>query len=171
MAGVSSEGLKTTAFPAARAYAIEPIGVNAGKFHGPMTPITPRGRYSSRDAVLLAVSRVRTHAPSPQHALGVACRPVQVVDDGQDALELGVRDRLAVLAVHQLGQPAHVPGQVRLPGEQPDPPLGPAEPGPPHRGLAGLAATAASTSRRPCTGKVASTSPVAGLTVSSIADQ
>ena len=32
-------------------------------------------------------------------------------------------------------------------------------------------ATAASTSRRPCTGKVASTSPVAGLTVSSIADQ
>ena len=57
IAGVSSEGLKTTALPAASAYAIEPIGVNAGKFHGPMTPMTPRGRYSS-EAVLLAVSRV-----------------------------------------------------------------------------------------------------------------
>ena len=30
VAGVSSDGLNTTAFPAARAYAIEPIGVNTG---------------------------------------------------------------------------------------------------------------------------------------------
>ena len=30
VAGVSSDGLNTTAFPAASAYAIEPIGVNTG---------------------------------------------------------------------------------------------------------------------------------------------
>ena len=30
VAGVSSDGLKTTAFPAASAYAIEPTGVNTG---------------------------------------------------------------------------------------------------------------------------------------------
>src|SRR5580658_4354420 len=30
VAGVSSDGLNTTAFPAARAYAIEPTGVNTG---------------------------------------------------------------------------------------------------------------------------------------------
>ena len=55
-----------------------------------------------------------------------------------DDLQRGVVERLAGLLVHELGQPAHVPGQVRLPGEQPDPPPGPAEPGPPRRGLAGL---------------------------------
>ena len=48
----------------------------------------------------------------------------------------------------------------------------PDQPRPDHHAAASrAAATAASTSRRPCTGKVASTSPVAGLTVSSIADQ
>jgi hypothetical protein len=30
MSGVSSDGLNTTALPAASAYAIEPIGVNTG---------------------------------------------------------------------------------------------------------------------------------------------
>jgi hypothetical protein len=45
----------------------------------------------------------------------------------------------------------------------------PAQPSPAHHTAASRAwATAASTSRRPCTGKVASTSPVAGFTVSSI---
>jgi hypothetical protein len=60
------------------------------------------------------------------------------VQDGQDDLELGVVQRLAGLFVHQLGQPAHVPDQVRLPGQQPDAPPGPAEPGPPAGRLAGV---------------------------------
>ena len=48
----------------------------------------------------------------------------------------------------------------------------PDQPSPAHQLAASRAAsTAASTSRRPWTGKVASTSPVAGLTVSSIGDQ
>ncbi len=48
----------------------------------------------------------------------------------------------------------------------------PDEPSPAHHTAASrAAATAASTSRLPCWGKVASTSPVAGFTVSSIADQ
>ena len=46
----------------------------------------------------------------------------------------------------------------------------PDQPSPAHHAAAWPAwATAASTSLRPCTGKVASTSPVAGFTVSSIA--
>jgi len=77
------------------------------------------------------------HPARPQHPAGVPGGPVDV-HDGQDDLQRGVVERLAGLLVHQLRQPAQVPGQVRLPGEQPDPPLGPAEPGPPRRGLMGL---------------------------------
>ncbi len=46
-------------------------------------------------------------------------------------------ERLAGLGVHELGQPADVPGQVRLPGQQPLPAALPAEVGPPLRGRLG----------------------------------
>jgi len=59
------------------------------------------------------------------------------VQHGQDDLELGVVQRLAGFLVHQLREPAHVPDQIRLPGQQPDAPPGPAEPGPPAGRLAG----------------------------------
>jgi len=70
-----------------------------------------------------------------QHPAGVLGGPVDV-QDGQDDLEFRVVKRLAGFGVHELGEPVQVPGQVRLPGQQPDPPPGPAELGPPHGGLA-----------------------------------
>ncbi len=42
-AEVSSDGLNTTAFPAASAQAIDRTGVSTGLSAGPMTPITPSG--------------------------------------------------------------------------------------------------------------------------------
>ena len=35
--------------------------------------------------------------------------------------------------LHELGEPPHVPGEVRLPGQQSQPPLGKGEPAPPGR--------------------------------------
>ena len=45
--GVSSDGLSTTAFPAATAYAACVNGIAKGKFQGAITPTTPSGSYSS----------------------------------------------------------------------------------------------------------------------------
>ncbi len=41
--GVSSDGLSTTALPAATAVTVCERGMLSGKFHGEMTPITPSG--------------------------------------------------------------------------------------------------------------------------------
>src|SRR5262249_29367301 len=46
-AGAYSLGLNTTALPAARAAAREPSAGHTGKFHGPITPTTPSGAYST----------------------------------------------------------------------------------------------------------------------------
>ena len=70
------------------------------------------------------------HPPRPQHRRGVLGRPVQV-QDRVDDLQRGVVERLAGLVVHQPREPPHVPGEVRLPGHQPQPPLGEGEPAPP----------------------------------------
>ena len=43
MSGVTSLGLMTTALPATSAMTTSPIGMTNGKFHGEMTPTTPRG--------------------------------------------------------------------------------------------------------------------------------
>jgi hypothetical protein len=43
MSGVNSEGLSTTALPAASAMTTSAMGILKGKFHGAITPITPRG--------------------------------------------------------------------------------------------------------------------------------
>jgi hypothetical protein len=63
-------------------------------------------------------------------------RPVDV-HGREDDLELRVVEWLAGLLVHQLREPAHVPHHVRLPGEQADLPLGPAQRGPPATRRAG----------------------------------
>ena len=69
--------------------------------------------------------------------------------------------------MHQLREPPHVPGEVRLPGQQPQPPLGEGEPAPP----GGRARPGAPRGRPPAARRsayVASTSPVAGLTDSNV---
>jgi hypothetical protein len=42
--GVCSAGLRTAVLPVARAAAAMPSGMAIGKFHGEMTPTTPRAR-------------------------------------------------------------------------------------------------------------------------------
>ena len=44
LSGVTSEGLRTHALPAARAGMQSPNEFESGKFQGPMTPTTPTGR-------------------------------------------------------------------------------------------------------------------------------
>jgi hypothetical protein len=46
ISGVNSDGLTTTALPANSAIDASPTGIDSGKFHGPMTPTTPRGTQS-----------------------------------------------------------------------------------------------------------------------------
>jgi hypothetical protein len=41
--GVISDGFTTTALPAMSAMTASPVGIENGKFHGAMTPTTPRG--------------------------------------------------------------------------------------------------------------------------------
>ncbi len=43
MSGVTSDGLCTTALPAKSAITISPQAMPNGKFHGEITPTTPRG--------------------------------------------------------------------------------------------------------------------------------
>ena len=55
--GVSGEGLKTTALPAASAAQTPPVGIATGKFHGGTTATTPSGAY---------VTSARCSSSSPQ---------------------------------------------------------------------------------------------------------
>jgi hypothetical protein len=41
--GVISDGFSTTPLPVISAIATSPIGIENGKFHGAITPTTPRG--------------------------------------------------------------------------------------------------------------------------------
>src|ERR1700735_219572 len=102
-----------------------------------MTPITPSGWYST-EAARVELPEARRRPARPQHRRGVLRRPVQV-QDRVDDLQRGVVERLARLVVHQLREPSHVPGEVRLPGEQPQLPLGVGEPAPPGGRVARLA--------------------------------
>ena len=98
-----------------------------------MTPTTPSGWYSSVAAWLMATRPLRTRrGRSTFRALRAAqsmCTIASRISSWASA------ERLAGLGVHELGQPPDVPGQVRLPGEQPGPPLGPGQARPPGRGL------------------------------------
>ena len=49
LAGVSGDGLSSTAFPSASAGAITRMPRTSGKFHGVMTPTTPTGIRSERE--------------------------------------------------------------------------------------------------------------------------
>src|SRR5487761_1810884 len=98
-----------------------------------MTPTTPSGRYSTVAAWFsMAIPLGTRRGFSTERA----CRAAQV-HDRVDDLERGVVERLACLVMHLPGQPPHVPGDVRLPGQQPQPAVAGAEPGPPGGGAAG----------------------------------
>ncbi len=70
------------------------------------------------------------HPARAEHLARVLGRPVDV-HDRQDDLQLGVGQRLARLGVHEFGEPPDVPGDVRLPGQQPGLPFLPVQARPP----------------------------------------
>ena len=165
-AGVSSLGLKTTALPGRQRVGDRPhrgedrVVPRADDADHAERLVLQRGRLVDGDQAAADPARA-------EHLARVLGRPVDVHDRQQD-LQLGVGQRLAGLGVHELGQPADVPGQVRLPGEQPLLAAVPAEAGPPLRGRLGPR-----DGRRPRpaslkTGKVAMTSDVAGFSVSKV---
>ena len=99
MAGVSSDGLKTTVLPSSRLGPSIHSGTANGKFHGVMTATTPHGLRRMK-ASFSAISEAST---SPhRHAAGAedVLDHVQAFDDLGPALG----DDLAALAGHQPGE-------------------------------------------------------------------
>ena len=46
--GDCSAGFMMTVFPVTSAATVMPVSIASGKFHGAITAVTPRGRYSKR---------------------------------------------------------------------------------------------------------------------------
>ena len=99
MAGVSSDGLKTTVLPSSRLGPSIHSGTAKGKFHGVMTATTPHGLRRMK-ASFSAISEASTSPigmrPVPK-TYWIMCRP---------SIDLGpaLGDDLAALAGHQLGE-------------------------------------------------------------------
>ena len=104
MSGVSSDGLTTTALPAATAAAVCTNGIANGKFQGAITATTPIGSCRSSSALVLEV-RLRETAHARARALGPRSRRSSVALSTATSSSLVVRlgERLAVLRGHERG--------------------------------------------------------------------
>ena len=96
VSGVHSAGLTSTAFPAASAGAKPHDAIVIGKFHGVMTPTTPRGSLNVTSSPpshrnLLAGQPLRGGRVELQHVADVAGLPFRVADrmPGVGDLQLG----------------------------------------------------------------------------------
>src|SRR6202008_3603196 len=96
VAGVFSDGLKTTALPASSAGTMWPLGRCAGKLYGPSTASTPCGLWRSARRGVIGAGRAG--------AFGIGGD--RDVDLGDHRLDLGAGfpDRLAGLAGDEIGE-------------------------------------------------------------------
>ena len=97
--GDCSAGLRTTVLPVARPAAVMPMGIAIGKFHGAITPTTPRGPV----AHLVALARDLEELLAPLEGDGPAGVELEEVDRLAD---VGVRlgPRLRALADRERGE-------------------------------------------------------------------
>ena len=97
--GVSSAGFRTTVFPQTSAGASFQAGIAIGKFHGVIAPTTPTGYPNGHLELVAELGRRRVAEHTPALAGHVDRHVDRLLD-----VPAGLREHLAHLSAHQLGQ-------------------------------------------------------------------